>query len=128
MMGLIGGFIANMLGSGKATDTAIDAIRKIGGLEEMSGKEKAQFTLDYMNATKHQSPMRRFIAFITVSVWALLILTWLVSAGVGYSFGFGEAINYAGTVKVFMNDVLMQPYNIILGFYFAMGVVTNLRK
>lgn len=127
MWSLIGGFVASVLGSSKASDTAIDAMRKLGGLNEMSDEQKAKYVLDYMSATRHQSPVRRFIALLTVGLWALCLIIWLLSAGIGYYGEFDSAINYAGQVKLFMTDTLATPANIIVGFYFVMGVTGKLK-
>lgn len=59
MLGLITSFIGGLLSSSRASETAIDYLRKAGSLDEMTAKDKSQWLLDYMQATKHQSPMRR---------------------------------------------------------------------
>lgn len=128
MLGLIGGFLGNMLGSSKATDVALDAVRKIGGLDDMNAKEKADYVLKYMEATKHQSPMRRFIAFVTATIWGLLVLNWMVAAGFGYIPGHAGSMAYANALMIFMRDVIDNPYNLILCFYFAMGIAGKLKS
>jgi len=45
MIGLIKGFVTTMFASSKAADTAIDGLRKLGGLDDMNGKEKAKFLI-----------------------------------------------------------------------------------
>jgi hypothetical protein len=119
MFGFLGGFLANLFSSSKAQDLAIDGIRKIGGLNEMTPKEKSQYILDYMAATKHQSPIRRLIAFLLTFMYVSVIVVWLVSAGFGFIGDSVPALEFAGQVKVFMTDVIVQPFNIILSFYFV---------
>jgi hypothetical protein len=121
-------FFAGLFSSSKMQDTAIDAVRKLGGLDEMTHKEKAQFLLDYMSQTKHQSPVRRFIALALTIAYTAVILTWVISAGVGYNFNYVPSIEYAGAIKMFMESVIVQPFNIILAFYFVTNIAQKLGK
>jgi hypothetical protein len=120
--------LSGLFSSSKVTDTAIDVVRKITNVDEMSDKEKAQFVLDYMSATKHQSPMRRLIAAVTVFGWALLILSWLVFSGIGWMMDIDGAVNFAGSIYSFFKDVIAMPYSLILSFYFANGMINSLKK
>lgn len=121
-------FVAGLFSSSKAQDTAIDAVRKLGGLDDMNSKEKAQFLLDYMAATKHQSPVRRLIAFALTALYALLVLLWLVYSGVGYLGGYQAAMELAGATKMFLESVLIQPFNILLSFYFVTNIAQRMGK
>ena len=96
MWAAIAGFFSGLFSSSKLTDTAVDGIRKLGGLDEMSGKEKAQFLLDYINTTKHQSPSRRFIAISMLIGLMIFTGMWLmmriVAAFVIYFGGDAQAL------------------------------------
>ncbi len=124
----LGAFFTAMFSSSKVQDLAIDGIKKIGGLNEMTPKEKSDYILAYMAATKHQSPIRRLIAFMLTALYALVILAWLIAAGVGYYFNVVPSLEFAGAVKVFMESVIVQPFNIILAFYFVTQVAGNFGK
>jgi len=121
-------FFAGMFSSSKMQETAVDAVRKIGGLDEMSSKEKAQFLLDYMAATKHQSPMRRLIALLLVVVYVGAICVWMISSGIGYYGESTAALEHAGAVRMFMENVLLTPFNLVLSFYFVMNIAGKVGK
>jgi hypothetical protein len=121
-------FVGGLFSSSKAQDTAIDAVRKLGGLDDMNSKEKAQFLLDYMAATKHQSPVRRLIAFALTALYSLVVLLWLVYSGVGYLSSFTPAMELAGATRAFLETVLVQPFNILLGFYFVTNIAQRMGK
>ena len=122
------GFFGGLFSSSKAQDTAIDAIRKLGGLDEMTHKEKAQYILDLMNTTKHQSPVRRFIALMLSVVFSLLILIWVIAAGVGYYADLTVSLEYAGAIKMFLADVVQTPFSLILSFYFVLNIASKIGK
>lgn len=117
MIKAIKGFASAMFGSSKATDTAIDALRKMGGLDDMNGKEKAEWLINYAAATKHQSPARRFIAMVTMAAWALLIVIWLIARAVGIEYP--GAAEYAKDVYALLVEIVLQPHSIIVGAYFV---------
>ena len=120
-------FFAGMFSTARMQDTAIDAVRKLGGLDEMSQKEKAQFLLDYVNATRHQSVVRRFIAVLLTLVYVCIITVWVVSAGLGYH-GYLPALEFAGAVRQFMESVILTPFNLVLSFYFVTQIAGNLKR
>ena len=121
-------FLVGLFSSTKMQDTAIDAVRKLGNLDEMSHKEKAQFLLDYMKETKHQSPMRRLIAFMLSISYGLVLFIWIVASGVGFYTGNVASLEYAGAIKAFMESVLLQPFNILLSFYFVTNIASRIGK
>lgn len=127
MLGAVSAFFAGLFSSSKMQDTAIDALRKIGGLDEMNAKEKSEYILAYMAATKHQSTARRLIAFMFTMAFMVLLLTWLVSAGLGYYAGIMAALEFAGAVKIILVDLVVQPVNLILTFYFLVQVGQKLK-
>lgn len=121
-------FFAGLFSSSKAQDTAIDAVRKLGGLDDMNSKEKAQFLLDYMAATKYQSPVRRLIALSLTALYSLVAVLWLVYSGVGYLGGYQGAMELAGATRMFLENVVTQPFNILLSFYFVTNIAQRLGK
>lgn len=129
----VAGFFSGLFSSSKLTDTAVDGIRKLGGLDEMSGKEKAQFLLDYINTTKHQSPSRRFIAISMLIGLMIFTGMWLimriVAAFIIYFGGDAQAILVAcNDIYEMSKEVLMQPMNIIIGFYFVTDIAKRFGK
>jgi len=127
MIAGIGTFLAGLFSSTKMQDTAIDAVRKLGGLDEMSAKEKSEFILKYMENTRHQSEVRRLIALLLVGLYTIISFAWLLFSGVGYLGGFIPALEYAGAIKLFFESVVVQPFNIILSFYFVMSIAGKLK-
>jgi len=128
MLTALAGFFGGLFSSTKMQDTAIDAVRKLGGLDEMSAKEKSEFLIQYMETTKHQSVVRRFIAMVLVMLYSLIAVVWLISGGVGYLASYTPALEYAGSVKIFLESVVVQPFNIILSFYFVMNIAGKLKS
>lgn len=129
----VAGFFGSLFSSSKLTDTAVDGIRKLGGLDEMSGKEKAQFLLDYINTTKHQSPSRRFIAISMLIGLMIFTGMWLmmriVAAFIVYFGGDAQALLVAcDDIYAMSKEVLMQPMNIIIGFYFVTDIAKRFGK
>jgi len=94
----------------------------------MSSQEKAKFLLDYMAATKYQSPMRRFIALCLTLVYIGCICVWLVSSCIGYYADSLAALEHAGAVKMFLEGVLLTPFNLVLSFYFVTNIVGKVGK
>ena len=129
----VAGFFGSLFSSSKLTDTAVDGIRKLGGLDEMSGKEKTQFLLDYINTTKHQSPSRRFIAISMLIGLMIFTGMWLmmriVAAFIVYFGGDAQALLVAcDDIYAMSKEVLMQPMNIIIGFYFVTDIAKRFGK
>lgn len=122
--------LAKVFGASGVTDSALKIVDKIAGTD-WTAKEKAQYVLDYQEATKHQSPARRFIAMCVCFVWILLILTWLVASIVG-RFAYEEILNpgtvLAADVSAFMDLNITNPFNIILAFYFTTQILQGLKK
>ena len=133
MWSAIAGFMGSLFSSSKLADTAVDGIRKLGGLDEMNGEQKAKFLLDYIEATKHQSPSRRFIAISMVAGLMFFTGTWLIlrviASAVAYCGGDNAHILMACTdIFNMAGEVLMQPMNIIIGFYFVTDIASRIKK
>lgn len=121
----IAGFFVSMFGSTKLQDTAIDGLRKVGGLDEMTQREKSEYILKYIEISKYQSPVRRLVAFTLTALYSLVVLFWLASSGVGYLADYLPALELSGALRGFMESVLVQPFNIILSFYFVTQIATK---
>ncbi len=123
----IGSFIAGMLGTDQAAKLAVDLIADKAGLNDMNAKEKAQFMLDFMAATKHQSPVRRFLAILVSVMWAALIFSWMVLCFVGNVFDVSGAITTAGLFFTMLKEV--SPYLAgVMAFYFSIGAINSLKS
>lgn len=121
---MIGAFLGSLLGSSKATDTAIDFIRKAGDLDQMSAQEKSKFILDYLAATKHQSPVRRFLAVTVTFMWAVLIVSWMVLCVAGNLFGIEGSITTAGLFFTMIKEV--SPFfTTVIAFYFTGQLINS---
>jgi hypothetical protein len=120
-------FFKNLLGTGEVVDTATKIIDKIAGTD-WTTKERAQFILDYQEATKHQSPARRLIAVMVSCAWCVLVLTWLVCVMLGQFMGMDAATNIANSVKIFMVDTISQPFNLVIAFYFGVSFAKTFSK
>ena len=128
MLGIIGSFIGGMFSNKAVQDLAIDGMRKLGGLDEMTDKEKAAYLLKLMETTKHQSPMRRLIAFLLTSLFALFSIVWLIAAGFGYYFDFQESLNFAGAIRNYFEAVIREPFTWIVSFYFVIDLATKFKS
>ncbi|BAV81137.1 hypothetical protein [Vibrio phage CKB-S2] len=131
----IGAGFKKLLGLEPVVESATKIIDKIAGTD-WTPKEKAQWVLDYQNATKHQSLPRRLIAISVAFVWLLCVLIWLVCtiwlnlAGAG-DVPSGElvptaanaAIGIQADVERFMAEQVDKPFNLILSFYFLTQLV-----
>ena len=123
-------WLTALFGISGVTDTALKIIEKVSGTD-WSDKEKAQFVLDYQNATKHQSPARRVIAIAIAFVWAVLVMSWFVASAVG-RFVYDAALNpgtvLAADISAFIDLNITSPFNIILAFYFTTQILSGLKK
>lgn len=127
MLKQIGSFIGGMLGTDKAANLAVDIIKDKAGLNDMNEKDKAQFILDFMAATKHQSPIRRFLAILVSVTLVMLIFSWSVLCILGNIFNVEGAITTAG---LFFNMIKeFGPYMAgVMAFYFTIGAINSVKS
>ena len=122
--------LTKIFGFSGVGDTALKIVDKIAGTD-WTAKEKAQYVLDYQNATKHQSPARRFIAICIALIWVGLVVTWTVASVVG-RFAYDTALNpgtvLAADISAFIDLNITNPFNIILAFYFTTQILNGLKK
>ena len=121
----MGGLLGWLTGGGDSATKIIDAVVKTGDAMVFTEEEKSvanQKTLDwvlqYMNATNAQNVARRLIAVLVVTTWMFMVLTACVA---GY-FDRSEA-SYAEWMFEVLTEVVGNPYNIIIAFYFLTGTV-----
>lgn len=102
----------------KVIDSATKGLDKLFFTKEEKADANAKLSewyLKYLAATESQNIARRFIAIIVVFLWALLVV-------------FGVAIrwlSYEMSDFIFkvLTDVIMQPFSIVIGFYFLTHVL-----
>ena len=123
-------WLTALFGISGVSDTALKIIDRVAGTD-WTDKEKAQFILDYQEATKHQSPARRIIAIAIAFVWVVLIMSWFVASAVG-RFAYDTALNpgtvLAADISAFIDLNITSPFNIILAFYFTTQILSGLKK
>ena len=116
--------IGAIFGSSKNTETIVNGAVK--GLDSMffTKEEQAEYRqkgaewfLEYLKATQPQNLARRLIALMVVFLWSILILL-----GVGVR---PWADEYATYIFQILADVVMTPFLMIMGFYFAAHVVRS---
>ena len=115
-------WLKEILGMDKVVETGMRIVDRIAGTD-WTPDQKADFILKHQEATKHQSPARRLLAFVFASFWLILSLCWLISSGVGIYLGMDSGIQFANAVKVFMSEHVTQPMNIIVAFYFVSHII-----
>lgn len=120
-------------------NSALKIVDKIAGTD-WTPKEQADWILKYQEATKHQSPARRFIAIAFTLGMALFGFTYLASGCLASLYVFfasnGDTlaqltnsqnlaeirvkplIELQNDCIIYMKDVISNPMTVILGFYF----------
>ena len=120
-------FLKGLFSTDKIVDTTTGIIEKIAGTDWTS-KDKAEFLLNYMDTTKQQSPARRFIAIGMTLFYMLVGFGWCVSTVVGNVLHEPAALTVAAEYRAFLKDVLSEPMNYIIMFYFGIAAVQAIKK
>lgn len=116
-------------GTSKSADKAVDGV--ISGIDAMffTDEEKSranmkalELKIEFAKATAGMSISRRIIVVMVSSAWLLLVL---LAAGLGI--WLGKDANSVRWLIELLTDVVMQPFSIIVGFYFLAQVVGNAR-
>ena len=122
------GFIRDLFSKKHILETATDAVVNTGDMLVFTEEEKAianqkllDWKLEYQKATSPQNLSRRYIAVI-ISVQ----LCFLVALVTGLSV-FGRTLEADYVFKI-LSEVVMQPFSIVIGFYFLSHVVGKLGK
>ena len=112
-----------LFGNSGAADKALDAVVKTGDALFYTDEEKAvanqkilDFKIEYAKHTQNQSVSRRIITVAVCIMWMMVGIGTLVAQLLGLS----EFAEYAFK---FLTDVVMQPFSIIVGFYFLAHLV-----
>ena len=120
-------FIKSLFGMDAVVNTATKIIDKIAGTD-WTAKEKADWILKYQEATKHQSPARRFIAMLVTFIWSIIVMVMIVSYIAGNLTGYPEVLMIAKDMKMVMKHLILEPFNYIIMFYFALGAINSIKK
>lgn len=118
--------IKNFIGLEPVVNTAMKVVEKVTGTDD-SPAEKRKFFLEYIALTKHQSPMRRFIAFTFVMLWVFVTLLWLGHLLYGLHTGYEPAKLVELSLRNYLEEQLKEPVNYIIMFYFGVAVIQGLR-
>lgn len=133
-MGILSRIFSNPEDGSKIVDGAISTLDNafFTKQERSDASQKvSDWYLKYLAATDGQSLSRRFIAITVVLLWALLIvlgvfsyilIVWLTPSNAEPTFAIPEFI-----FKV-LQDVVMVPFSIIVGFYFLTHTVRAFAK
>jgi len=117
------GGLKTIFGLDGVGSTALKIVDRMAGTD-WTPEQEAEFILKHAEVTKHQSPMRRFIAGTYTIAWLVLIATWLIATVCGRMFESANAILLAGDISSFMSSNINLAMNGILAFYFLI----NMRK
>lgn len=127
--------ILGLFSGDKIGDTVLDLVRDKAGLNELTERERLEherqrieLITEYQRATKHQSAMRRWIAFCVTGMMVVFVVTWLVVQGFGSLMDWQPGVYYAARIKSFYEDVLLMPTSLVLGFYFGIGAINSLQR
>ena len=124
------GLLSFLTGTSETAEKVVDGASRGSDAMFYTNEEKAvanlkilDWKLDYAKATQGMSISRRIICFSVCFVWVVLVLL-LIAMGLIRG---GESASVLFMYNV-MTDVVMQPFSIIVGFYFLAHVVGNARK
>lgn len=120
-------FIKSLFGFDSVVNSATKIVDKIAGTDWLP-TDKADFIIRFQEATKHQSPARRFIAMAITLVWLLMILGWLIGTSLGLFAGLDSGIQFANAIKVFLSDTITEPFNYVIIFYFTVQILNGIKK
>ena len=101
-------------------ESALKIIDKIAGTD-WTPKEKAEYTLKFMEATKYQSPTRRVLAILYMSEQFMLATVWIVSAVASRIFEVAGADLLCTDVSEFLQSNVNVGLGVIVSFYFLLG-------
>ena len=111
-------------GSSKSAEKAVDGV--VNGLDAMffTDEEKSQanmkaleLKIEFARATAGMSISRRIIVVMVSAAWLLLVI---LAAGLGLWHG-KDAAQVTWLIEL-LTDVVMQPFSIIVGFFFLAQV------
>lgn len=118
--------IKQLFGFSSVVESATKIVDKIAGTDWMP-QQKADFLLKYMEATKHQSVARRFIAISIIAFWLVLGITWLTASIIGrfaYDTINNPAMALASDISGFLALNINENLALVMMFYFGVHGVT----
>jgi hypothetical protein len=110
----------------KVVDGAISGIDAMFFTQEeksVANQKILDWKLKYASASQGMSISRRVITFTIAGAWLALVL---LTVAVGLLLG-GDHAKVTFLMNILV-EVVMQPFSIIVGFYFLAHVVSNARK
>ena len=112
-----------LFGNSASVEKAVDAVINTGDALFFTDEEKSvasqkilDWKIEYAKATQNQSVSRRIIAVGVTAMWCIVGLSTLAAKALGH-------VSYPEYAMQFMVDVVMQPFSIIVGFYFLTALV-----
>ncbi len=108
----------------KDASTIIDGAVK--GLDKMfftkeeradANQKLSEWYLKYLAATQSQNLARRFIAMLVVGLWVLLVISGVAIRSI--------SVEYSEYIFKVLTEIVMQPFSIIIGFFFLAHVVRS---
>jgi len=130
-MGLLAG-IKTLFSPKAIADTAKSAVRGLDDIvyTEQEKAEKTQMAQDLYaklwQAAVPSAVSRRVIASVVVAVWAFLIIYGVLAYTV--EIWVAGSSHVAEFTLLVLEKIVLQPMNIIVGFYFLKQIVTEYRK
>jgi len=122
-MGILKRIFGRPEDASKIIDGATAGLDKIFFTKEEradANQKLSDWYLKYLAATEGQNLARRFIALLVVGLWVVLILFGVV---VRYF-----SVDYSEFVFTVLVEVVMQPFSIIIAFYFLTHTVRTYMK
>lgn len=119
-MGLWSG-IKSVFGFEGVGESALKIVDKLAGTD-WTPEKKAEYTLKYMEVTKHQSPARRILAILFMSEQIMLVTVWLAASAAGRLLEHTQAVELANDVNLFLQSNVNVSLGLIISFYFIIGV------
>jgi hypothetical protein len=114
-----------LMSGGKMAEKAADAVINTGDAlffteeeKSVASAKKLDWALKYLQTTSGQNLARRVVAFGVVGLWVTLILIACVSGYWNHEKG-----SYSVWLFKILEDVVNQPFMIIVGFYFMTGLI-----
>jgi hypothetical protein len=111
----------NILNALFSSEKIIDNASRAVDALVFTGEEKVTFLLKAMQATLPMAISRRILAFGITAVWAVLVLLWAFLICIGLK-------DKADLIYQGIKDMVVNPFNIIVGFYFLKSITDAMKK
>ncbi len=126
-----------IFGSSKNTERMVTGA--VSGLDKLkfTNEERAEADKDvrewfirYLEASQPQNLARRMIALIVAGLWAFLVILGVAAAGIEYYVFKPEpgTEHFSAFVFQVLADVVVTPFLMVMGFYFAAHVLRSYTK